>query len=174
MCQSAANNSKRNNGEEEGADACEHSGWAGEAWSALFFLKAGKMASSLVVWRDCHTTLHVSLPPDRGHFFLSFFFLATTDGNNSPPFFLLMNVQKVTVKKGLVCLYFFLFPHSAVCICQGASVRLRGLKRLGSSFVLYAHGEKGTKMEHQAKGVILQQEKDLTCWFVHISAWLQR
>lgn len=52
---------------------------------------------------------------------------------------------------------FFLFLHSAMCICQGGSVHRGGLACLGSSFVLYAHAEKETKMKHQAKVVILQQ-----------------
>lgn len=125
-------------------------------------------------WYDETVTQHDTFlyPQTEDIFFLSSFWPPQTGTTAPPPFFLLMNVQKVTVKKGLVCLYFFLFPHSGVSICQGASVRCRGPKRLGSSFVLYAHREKGTKMEHQAKGVILQQEKDLTCRFVHISAWL--
>lgn len=67
---------------------------------------------------------------------------------------------------------YFPVPHSAVCISQGASVHCGVPERPGSSFVLYAHVEQGTKMQHQAKVVILQQEKALGCWFVCISTWL--
>lgn len=61
------------------------------------------MASSSAVWWDCHTTLHISLPLHRGCFF---FLLFGHHGWGWQPLSLLMNVQNVTVKKGLVCLYF--------------------------------------------------------------------
>lgn len=171
MCQGAANNSKWNNGEEEGHDACEHSGWAGEAWSALFFLKAGMMASSLAVWQDCHTTLHDSLPRDGGLFSPPFFFSCWPPWTGTTALLFPGECTELDGKERIGMPLFSPVPSSAVCICQGTSVRRKGLERPGSSFVLHVYAERGTKMKFQAKVGVLQQE-DLASWFVRVSAWL--
>lgn len=109
--------------------------------------------------------------PRRRTFFPSFLFSCWTPWTGTTALLFPGECTEGDGKERIGMPLFSPVPPSAVCICQGTSVRRKGLERPGSSFVLHVYAERGTKMKFQAKVGVLQQE-DLASWFVRVSAGL--
>lgn len=134
MCQrwTVITNTVQNNRVEAGL--MNASGWAGEVKCAIFFSR--EMTSSPAVWRDCHTTLHVSSPKTEKR---------------------LDECTEADGKERIGVPLYFPSPCAAARICQAAGALRGGPECPGSSFIVYTDTPKRDDNEFQAKVVILQK-----------------